>query len=81
MSKIKKYALAALPSLGFAASSMAAEGDIDLTAVTGAATKVQTALSSFFTDTLAPLVVAIGGVALAVYLIAVLFRWARKLGK
>lgn len=81
MSTIKKLAMTAIPSLGLAASTFAAEGDIDLTAVEGAATKVQTALTSFFSTTLAPLVTAIGGIALGVYLIAVLFRWARKLGK
>lgn len=59
----------------------AAEGDIDLTAVTTASGKIQTALTSFFTTTLGPLVTAVGGAALAVYLIVVIFRWARKLGK
>lgn len=78
---IRKAALFALPFVGSAAFAEGTTGTIDLTAVTNASSSIQTALTSFFTNTLAPLVVAIGGVALAVYLILVLFRWARKLGK
>lgn len=77
MNKLKATLGAALAS----APLFAADGDISLTAVTDAAPKIQTALTSFFNDTLAPLIVAISGVALAVYLITVLFRWARRLGR
>lgn len=66
-----------------AAAPVFAEGSggISLTAATTAATDVQTALTTFFTSTLGPVVSAVGGAALAVYLILVVFKWARKLGK
>lgn len=76
-----KYMWLGLGSSLLSGAAMAAEGDIDLTAITTAAPKIQTALTSFFNDTIAPLVVAVGGVALAVYLVTVLFRWARRLGR
>lgn len=82
MNKKIKLALGAIP---FASLSAFAEGEgsgtISLTAVEGAAGQIQTALTSFFNTTLIPLVVAVGGVALGVYLVLALFRWARKIGK
>lgn len=81
---MKKNAIMAVLAAVVAPALARAEGassTIDLTAVSSAGTSIQTALTSFFTTTLAPIVTAVGGAALAVYLIVVIFKWARKLGK
>ena len=81
MNKIKNIALGLgclmLPALARAEGA----STIDVTQAGTAATTIQTTLVAFFKDTLSPVVVAVGGAALAVYLILVVFKWARKLGK
>lgn len=79
MNKIKYIGIGLISQIPIL--SKAADGDIDMSAVEGAATKIQTALTSFFTSTLIPLLVAVGGVALSAYLVMAIFRWARKVGK
>lgn len=82
MNKIKNIALGLggllLPAL---ARAEGAASTIDVSKASEAATTIQTTLTGFFKDTLSPVVVAVGGAALAVYLILVVFKWARKLGK
>lgn len=76
--KLKNCAVAALALCGLPV--FAAEGDIDTTAASGAITKIQTAISTLFTDSLIPAILVIVGVALAVWLIFVGVRAMKRAG-
>lgn len=68
----------------FSPLALFAEGttsNIDLTGAASAATEIQDALTSFFTSSVFPLVLKVGGAGLAVYIVFLLFRWARRAGK
>lgn len=78
---MRKRIVAALVAASSTLPVLAAEGDIPTEQLTQAASKITTALTTFFNDTLIPLVIAVGGLALVCYLILALFRWARRLGK
>lgn len=78
---MRKRIVAALVAASSTLPVLAAEGDINTEKLTEASEKITTALTTYFNDTLVPLVIAVGGLALICYLILALFRWARRLGK
>lgn len=81
MNKIKAGILA--PAL-LAAGNMMAQGTstiLDTTQLAADATTLKTEITSFFSTSIGPFVMAVAGAAFLVTMAFVLFRWARRAAK
>lgn len=79
--KAKAIALAATVLGGSAVFAQdAGDTPIDTTAASGAVTKIKTAVTTLFTTSLIPSVLAIVGVGLAVWLIFIAIRYMKRAG-
>lgn len=83
MHKIHKYIVPVLSFVAGAAHAQESGGSfsLDLSMAENAATEITTKVPQFFTQKVAPMILAIAGAAFAIYLIFLLFRWARRGGK
>lgn len=69
-----------LPAMLVAGGALAQESsnNFDLTSAASAATEIKTAVTGFFSSSVGPLVLGIGGAVFAVSMILVAIRWGRK---